>query len=89
MSVEERDRLEDELARYQREQLHSLRERLATVESLRLGAGGGGGGQSDVGKMEKEVSLLRQQVKAYEEDFEVEKREKERRLREEKQSAAV
>ena len=41
---EERDSLEDELARYQRE-LHSLRERLAMAESL--GEGGGRGEQKE------------------------------------------
>jgi hypothetical protein len=79
---EERDRLEDELGRYQRE-LHALRERLAVSESMRMCGGGG-----EVVKLEEELSLLRQQVKAYEEDFEAEKREKER-LRDEKHSAAV
>ena len=79
---EERDKLEDQLTRPQRE-LHSLRERLAVAESLR-GTGGGGG----VARLEEELSLMRQQVKAYEEDFEAEKREKER-LKDEKQSAAV
>jgi hypothetical protein len=79
---EERDRLEDELGRYQRE-LHALRERLAVSESMRMCGGGG-----EVVKLEEELSLLSQQVKAYEEDFEAEKREKER-LRDEKHSAAV
>ena len=57
---EERDGLEDELGRYQRE-LHVLRERLAMSESMRMG-GGGGGGEGEVARLEEELSLLRQQV---------------------------
>ena len=47
---EERDRIQDELVRYQRE-LHTLRERLAVAESM-------SGGMA----VEEELSLLRQQV---------------------------
>ena len=50
---EERDRIQDELIRYQRES-HTLRERLAVSESVKTTAGGMG--------MEEELSLLRQQV---------------------------
>ena len=50
---EERDRLDDELARYRREG-HALRERLAVAESMKSATGGAA--------LEEEVALLRQQV---------------------------
>lgn len=50
---EERDRIQDELLKYQRE-LHTLRERLAVSESMKVTTGGM--------PMEEELSLLRQQV---------------------------
>ena len=53
---EERERMQDELTRYQREG-HTLRERLATLESMKTAVGGVG-----VDKMEEEIALLRQQV---------------------------
>jgi rubrerythrin len=76
---EERDRLDDELARYRREG-HALRERLAVAESMKSATGGAA--------LEEEVALLRQQVKAYQEDFEAEKRDKEQ-MRDEKHRAAI
>ena len=51
---EERNKLEDELARYQRE-LHALRERLAVAESVKTSLGRSS-------ESEEEVTLLRQQV---------------------------
>ena len=58
---EERDHLEDELTRYQRE-LHALRERLAVVESLKTSNGSGCDVGGDMMGAQEELSLLRQQV---------------------------
>ena len=55
---EERERMQDEMTRYQREG-HTLRERLVTLESMKTATAAGGVG---VEKMEEEIALLRQQV---------------------------
>ena len=58
---EERDSLEDELARHQRE-LHSLRERLAMAESLGEGVGRGGAEEGEVARLKEELFFAKQQV---------------------------